>query len=432
MNMDGFNAGLDMGRSWYAATAAASPRDPALAGDISCDLVIVGAGCTGLAAALFAARQGRSVVVLEGGEVGWGASGRNGGQIIPGLRKGALELVRVLGVERARSLFTLALEARQLVVDLVQDLEIDCDLRLTGHLLGALKPSQLRDFEDEAACLDTIMDYRHVRLLNREDVRAAVATPEFVGGCVDELGGHLHPLNYTLGLARACRAAGVQIFTHSPATALDARGARGAVVSTPGGRVQAQHVILAGDALLQGLFPRVNRRIMPVANYIVATRPLDDPGALIANDLAVTDSRFVVDYFRLTRDGRLLFGGGERYTPRPPADIGAFVRPYLERTFPQLAGIPFDHAWGGMVSITLSRLPHIGRDGPVLYAHGYSGQGVVLSSLAGRLLAEALDGDAAGLEQFEHVEPPAFPGGRLFSWPLHVLGMAWYALRDRL
>ena len=394
--------------------------------------MIVGAGCTGLAAALFAARQGRSVIVLEGGEVGWGASGRNGGQIIPGLRKGALELVQVLGVERARALFTLALEARHLVVDLVRELEIDCDLRLTGHLLGALKRSQMQDFEDEAACLDTIMDYHHVRILDRSEVRDAVATPEFVGGFVDEMGGHLHPLNYTLGLARACRAAGVQIFTRSAAISLETLGAQGAVVATPAGRVKARHVILAGDALLRGLSARVNRRIMPVANYIVATEPLKDPQALIAGDLAVTDSRFVVDYFRLTRDGRLLFGGGERYTPRSPPDIGAFVRPYLERTFPQLAGVPFDHAWGGMVSITLSRLPHIGRDGPVLFAHGYSGQGAVLSSLAGKLLAEALEGNAAGLEQFEYVEPPAFPGGRLLSWPLHVLGMAWYALRDRL
>ena len=432
MSADGFNAGLDMGRSWYAATAAPSPADPTLAGEVSCDLVIVGAGCTGLAAALFAARQGRSVIVLEGGEVGWGASGRNGGQIIPGLRKGALELVQVLGVERARALFTLALEARHLVVDLVRELEIDCDLRLTGHLLGALKRSQMQDFEDEAACLDTIMNYRHVRILDRLEVRDAVATPEFVGGFVDEMGGHLHPLNYTLGLARACRAAGVQIFTGSPALSLESLGPKGAVVSTPGGRVRAEHAILAGDALLQGLSARVNRRIMPVANYIVATEPLKNPQALIAGDLAVTDSRFVVDYFRLTRDGRLLFGGGERYTPRSPPDIGAFVRPYLERTFPQLAGVPFDHAWGGMVSITLSRLPHIGRDGPVLFAHGYSGQGAILSSLAGKLLAEALDGNAAGLEQFEYVEPPAFPGGRLLSWPLHVLGMAWYALRDRL
>jgi gamma-glutamylputrescine oxidase len=224
MSAEGFNAGLDMARSWYAATAAPSPEDPTLAGERSCDLVIVGAGCTGLAAALFAARQGRSVIVLEGGEVGWGASGRNGGQIIPGLRKGALELVQVLGVERARSLFTLALEARQLVVDLVRELEIDCDLRLTGHLLGALKRSQMQDFEDEAACLDTIMDYRHVRILDRSEVRDAVATPEFVGGFVDEMGGHLHPLNYTLGLARACRAAGVQIFARSAAISLETLG----------------------------------------------------------------------------------------------------------------------------------------------------------------------------------------------------------------
>ena len=203
-------------------------------------------------------------------------------------------------------------------------------------------------------------------------------------------------------------------------------------VRTEGGEVRARHAILAGDALLAGLSRRVNVRIMPVANYIVATEPLPDPEALIAADRAVSDSRFVVDYFRRSRDGRLLFGGGERYTPHPPADIGRFVRPYLERAFPQLTGIGFDHAWGGLVSVTMSRLPHIGREGPVMFAHGYSGQGVILSSLAGRLLAEALDADAARLEMFEQLEPPAFPGGDALRWPLHVLGMAWYALRDRL
>ena len=430
--VEGFNSGLGMAGSWYAATATPSPRDPVLAAELSCDLVVVGAGCTGLAAALFAARRGRSVIVLEGGEVGWGASGRNGGQIIPGLRKGAVELVQALGAERARALFALAVEARDLVRDLATDLQIDCDLTLKGHLLGALKPADLRDFEAEAECLATVMDYPHVRLLDRQGAQAAVATPEFLGALVDDLGGHLHPLNYTLGLARACRDAGVRIFAHSPAIALETAGAGGVTVRTSGGRVRAGHAILAGDALLTGLSRRVNSRIMPVANYIVATEPLADPQALIAGDLAVTDSRFVVDYFRLTRDGRLLFGGGERYTPDPPPDIGRFVCPYVERAFPQLAGVCFDHAWGGLVSVTMTRLPHIGRDGPVLFAHGYSGQGAVLSSLAGRLLADALDGDAAGLERFAAVEPPPFPGGDLLRWPLYVLGMAWYALRDRL
>ena len=427
----GFNDGLGMAGSWYAATAKPAPDHGPLEGDLTADLVVVGGGCTGLAAALFAARAGRSVILLEGGRVGWGASGRNGGQIIPGLRKGAAELVAMLGVERARALFSLSLEARQLVIDLVAEHRIDCDLALTGHLLGALKPSDMRDFEEEAACLDTVMGYPHVQLLDAGEAQAAVATPEFRGALVDDLGGHLHPLNYTLGLARAAIAAGVRIFEGSPAQALD-RTANGVRLLTPVGTVQATHAILAGDALLRGLSARVNSRIMPVANYIVATEPLRSPEALIAGNRAVTDSRFVVDYFRLSPDGRLLFGGGERYTPRPPADIAAFVRPYLERAFPQLKGVRLDHAWGGMVSVTLSRLPHIGRDGPILFAHGYSGQGVILSSLAGKLLARALDGDAAGLEQFERLEPPAFPGGAFLRGPLHVLGMAWYALRDRV
>jgi gamma-glutamylputrescine oxidase len=429
-DVPGFNSGLGMARSWYAATAAPSPQDLVFEGEAGCDLVVVGAGCTGLAVALFAARSGRRVIVLEGGEVGWGASGRNGGQIIPGLRKGADELVGLLGVERARVVFDLAIEARHLVAGLVDELGIDCDLRLTGHLLGAVKPGDLKAFEAEAECLDRVMHYPHVRLLDRAAVQSAVASPEFEGGMLDGLGGHLHPLNYTLGLARACRDAGVTIHRRSPAIALE-RGA-GVVLSTPRGRIRASHAVLAGDALLSGLSTRVNSRMMPIASYIVATEPLSDPSALIAGDIAVSDSRFVVDYFRMTRDGRLLFGGGERYSPEPPGDIGAFVRPYVERAFPQLAGVRFDHAWGGLVSVTMSRLPHIGRQGPVLFAHGYSGQGVILSSMAGRLLAAALDGDAAGLETFAALEPPPFPGGALLRWPLHVLGMVWYALRDRL
>ena len=429
--MFALNAGLGMAGSWYAATAQPWDTSPGLAGDVSADLVVVGGGCTGLAAALFAAKAGRSVVLLEGGRIGWGASGRNGGQIIPGLRKGAVELVEMLGVERARALFDLSLLARRVVTDLISEYEIDCHLALTGHLLGAVKRGDMQAFEEEATCLDQVMAYKHVRLLDQAEARAAVATPEFRGALVDQLGGHLHPLNYTLGLAKACRSAGVRLFEGAEAIGLET-GASGVTVRTAQGTVRAQNVILAGDALLSGLAPRVNRRIMPVANYQVVTEPLVHPQALIPQNHAVSDSRFVVDYFRLTPDGRLLFGGGERYTPDPPRDMAAFVRPYLERAFPQLKGVRLTHAWGGLVSVTLSRLPHIGREGAVLYAHGYSGQGVILSSLAGKLMARALDGDAIDLERFAAVEPPSFPGGRPFRRPLYVLGMAWYRLRDML
>ena len=427
----GFNAGLNMAGSYYAATAASFAPCPPLVDEVEADLVVVGGGATGLSAALHAAKAGLSVVLLEGGRIGWGASGRNGGQIISGLRKGAAELVALFGRERAKALFDLAQQARDLVVALIAEHAIDCDLKLTGHLLGAVNAAYLRHFEAEVRCLAETMDYPDAELLAAGAARAQVDTP-YHGALLDRRGGHMHTLNYTLGLARAAVGAGASLHEQSPAVLLEQGGGRVRVATDAGAAVRARHAVLAGDALLQGLCGRVNSRIMPVANYLVATAPLSDPGALIANDVAVSDSRFVVNYYRLTADGRLLFGGGERYTPDPPADIAAFVRPHLEATFPQTRGVVIDFAWGGLVSITMSRLPHIGRDGEVLFAHGYSGMGVVLSTLAGKLLVEAIGGDTARFDLFAGVEPPAFPGGTALRGPLHVLGMLWYALRDRV
>ena len=274
------------------------------------------------------------------------------------------------------------------------------------------------------------MDYPHARLLDVREAREQVDTP-YQGGLLDELGGHMHPLNYTLGLARAAEAAGAALYEQSAAVSLDRPGGR-VRIGAAGGAVIARHAVLAGDALLHGLSKRVNSRIMPVANYIVATQPLANAANLIRTNVAVSDTRFVVNYYRLTADGRLLFGGGERYTPHPPTDMAAFVRPYMEATFPSLRGVKIDHAWGGLVSITSSRLPHVGRDGPVLFAHGYSGMGVILSTLAGKLLAEELGGHGERFDLFAGVEPMAFPGGEALRGPLHVLGMLWYALRDRI
>jgi gamma-glutamylputrescine oxidase len=424
------NAGLNMAGSYYAATAAPFAPCPPLAGEVEADLVVVGGGATGLSAALHAAKAGLSVVVLEGGRIGWGASGRNGGQMIPGLRKDALDLVALYGRERGKALFDLALEARTLVVDLIAEHAIDCDLRLTGHLLAAVKASDQRHFEAEVACLNDVMAYPHAELLDAAAARTQVDSP-YQGGILDRRGGHLHTLNYTLGLARAAQAAGCVLHEQSTATALEQGGGRVRVATDAGG-VRARHAVLAGDALLHGLSARVNGRIMPVANYVVATEPLADAESLIPNDVAVSDSRFVVNYYRRTVDGRILFGGGERYTPDPPADMAGFVRPYLETVFPRLAGARIDYAWGGLVSVTATRLPHVGREGEVLYAHGYSGMGVILSTLAGKLLAEAIGGRAERFDLFASVEPPAFPGGVALRGPLYVLGMLWYALRDRI
>ncbi len=428
----GFNQGLGFQDSYYLATSASAPQRPSLQGETRADLCVVGGGCTGLSAALHAAERGLSVVLLEGGRVGWGASGRNGGQIIPGLRKGALELLAAYGQDEARPLFDLALEARGLVLDLVRRHAIACDLKLTGHLAAAAKAGDMDHYARETETLARIMDYPHARLVSKADLGGELSSPGYHGGLIDELGGHYHPLNYTLGLARAADVVGVTIYEDSVASRL-VQSAAGVRVETARGAVTAAKVILAGDALLgDRLAPRVASHIMPVANYIVATEPLEEPATLIAHDRAVSDSRFVVNYFRLTADGRMLFGGGERYSPRPPRDIAAFAGQHMRRVFPQLAKARIDYAWGGLVSITRTRMPHLGREGGVYFAHGYSGLGAILSTLAGKLTAQAILGDASGFDRLVKLAPPAFPGGTLLRSPLHTLGMLWYAMRDRL
>jgi gamma-glutamylputrescine oxidase len=420
-----------MANSYFAATANAFERAPKLEGERSADVVVIGGGYTGLHAALNARERGLSVILLEAGRIGWGASGRNGGQMIPGWRKGAADLVRRYGVAEAKLLFAMALDARALVLERIAKHTISCDLRVNGHLTLAAKATDLDWMREEAETLARVMDYPHAHVLDQAEARANVDAPDFHGALVDEWGGHLHPLNYALGLAEGARGAGIELFEESRVRAVDSSNG-GVVARTESGLVRARYGVLACDALLDGLEPRIARRIMPVANYLVATEPLDNPDALIADHLAASDSRFVVNYFRMSADGRLIFGGGERYAPAPPADIPAFVRPFMLKVFPQLAGARITHAWGGLVSITMSRLPHIGRMGDLLFAHGYSGQGVLISALAGKVLAEAMMGNAERFDVLSRIAPPEFPGGAALRSPLYVLGMLWYALRDRL
>jgi len=425
-----FNATLGIERSYYAATANPFTRAPSLTGTVEADLCVVGGGCSGLSAALHARERGFSVVVLEGGRIGWGASGRNGGQMIPGLRKSALELVGLYGEAKAKELFTLSVEAMDLVVGLIQKHGISCDLALTGHLETACKRREVGHLAEEAECLTTKMDYNHVEMLDEAETRAVVASPLFYGALLDRNGGHFHPLNYTLGLAEAARKAGVQLFEESLVTGMEEGPLY--TVRTAAGSVKARYVMLACDAFLGDLDPRLAGQMMPVGSYIAATEPLANAAALIAGNRAVSDTKFVVDYFRLSADNRMLFGGREHYTPSAPRDIAAFVQPRMAAVFPQLKDARIDHAWGGMVSVTLSRLPDIGRRGNLFYAHGYSGQGAILSSLAGKLVAEAIAGTAERFDIMARVAPPSFPGGSRLRQPLYVLGMLWYALRDRL
>jgi gamma-glutamylputrescine oxidase len=417
--------------SYYAATANPFPDQPSLAGEIHADVVVVGGGFTGLSAALHAAEAGFSVVLLEAGRIGHLASGRNGGQLIPGLRWGAVELEARFGSDRARRLLEVSDEAVSLVRDRIARHRIACDLR-SGHFHAAHKPAHLDAMRRELDALERLTGYSGAQIVERGAVGDHVAGGDYHGGLFDTNGGHFHPLNYALGLADAALAAGVRIFERSAVSAIE-HGSP-VIATTAQGRVLARHGVLACDTRIGGLDRKLGRMTMPIANYNVATLPLspDRADALIPGRAAISDSRFVLNYFRLSADHRLIFGGGEKYTRRPPADIAAFVRPYLEGVFPQLKGVGIDYAWGGMVGVTLNRLPHFGRIGNSFFAHGWSGHGALLTTLAGKLIAEAMQGSAGGFDLFAALPHRPFPGGPLLRHPLSVLGMLWYALRDRL
>jgi gamma-glutamylputrescine oxidase len=277
------------------------------------------------------------------------------------------------------------------------------------------------------------MNYRKARLLDRAGIRAEVASDLYHGGIKDSGGGHLHPLNYALGLAAAARQAGVRMFEHSAATRIDETSA-GVTVTTARGKVEADYAVLGCNAYLGGLEPRIAGKIMPIANFVIATEPMPEAEAkaLIPSGSCACDTKFVVSYYRVTADNRMLFGGGERYNTREPADIPAFVRPYMLRVFPQLAAKRIDFGWGGMLAITLLRLPNLGRIGRVFYAQGYSGMGVATTGIAGKLIADAIAGTAERFDVFAKIEHRSFPGGTLLRHPLLVLAMLWYVLRDKL
>jgi len=416
--------------SYYAATATGFPDHPTLVGEEHCDVCVIGGGYTGLSSALHLAERGYNIILLEAYRVGWGASGRNGGQVGSGQRQDQWDLERHVGEGLARELWQLGEAAKARVRDLIQQHAIDCAYR-PGVLHVAHKARLAPDLERYVAHLREYYSYDKIHWLPRERLREVLASDTYHGGWLDEGAGHLHPLNYALGLARAASAAGVRIFEHSRVSTF--QGGHAPIACTHGGAVRARHLVVACNGYLGRLVPQLAGRIMPINNFIIATAPLADAGALIAEHRAVTDTRFVVNYYRISADQRLLFGGGENYRQGFPEDIRAFVRPQMLKVFPQLADTPIDYAWGGTLAITRNRLPCVGRlAGEVYYALGFSGHGVAMGTLAGELIAEALAGSAERFDVLAGLRVPAFPGGTLLRWPALVLGMLYYGLRDRL
>lgn len=417
--------------SYYAASAGAFPRQPPLTETVTADVCVVGGGFTGLAAALACAEKGLQTVLVEADRIGNGASGRNGGQMIPGLNAYAHDLISLLGRADAEALYRLAASARDRVHARIVQHSIDCDLR-PGHVHLAARKSDMDSFAREAEFANELLGQDNARVVAASGVGEHVGVTGYYGALITPSGGHMHPMKYAYGLARAALAAGVRMFEQSRVTAITDGAA--SLVHAAAGTVSARHVVLACDSDMDSIDRTAGQFTMPVLNYIIATQPLDDEraAALIPSGAAVSDSRFVLNYFRLSADNRMLFAGGEKYTRKPPADIAAFVQPFMLGLFPSLADVAIDYAWGGAVGITVNRLPQFGRRGHRIYAHGYSGQGVLLATLAGELMADAITGNPDQFDRFAAIPHMPFPGGKLLRSPIYTAAMMYMALRDRL
>lgn len=416
--------------SYYAATAHPAPERPPLEGAARADVCVVGGGFTGLSAALELVGRGLSVVLVEGERVGWGASGRNGGQLIHGYSRGLDVIGRRYGADIERGLGAMALEGADIIRQRVAEHGIDCDL-VDGGFIAALNRKQLAELRHEVEVWSG-HGHRHPYIVERDGVAAIVRSDRYVGGMVDPSGGHFHPLNFLLGEAAAFERAGGVI--HERSRVIEVVEGDRPLVRTAQGSVEAASVLLCGNAYLDDAVPRLTARVMPVASQIVTTEPLGELAeTLLPGNHCVEDANYVLDYYRRTADGRLLYGGGIVYGGYDSASIEGRIRRNLVRTFPQLASVRIDHAWSGKFALTLTRIPQVGRLTPNIYfSHGDSGHGVTTTQLLGRLLAEAVGGQLERFDLFANLPFYPFPGGRAFRVPLTMIGAWYYALRDRL
>ena len=418
--------------SYYAASATPLPALPAARGDVACDVCVVGGGYTGLSAALHLAQKGYDVVLLEAQRVGFGASGRNGGQVGTGQRVEMDSVEKMVGMGPAKALWEMSLESVQLVKDLITENKMDVVFH-NGIIEAAHRARYVPEYHAYAAHLEKVYGYSEMTTLDQTAMHDHVGSKAYHGGTLDMGSGHIHPLRFALGLARAALAAGVRIFEGSKVIGLT-HGTT-VTVQTDDATVKAAHVVMGCNGYLGGLDGNVAKKVMPINNFIAATEPLDDDTAkgLIRYNHAVGDSKFVINYFRLSDDNRMLFGGGESYGYRFPNDIAAKVRKPMTDIYPQLTDVKIDYAWGGTLGITMNRMPHFARlAGNVLTASGYSGHGVAMATFGGKIAAEAIAGQAERFDVMAAVPTQTFPGGPKLRTPLLVAAMIWYSLRDRL
>ncbi|HTV52145.1 MAG TPA: FAD-binding oxidoreductase [Steroidobacteraceae bacterium] len=424
--------------SYYEATAHRAAPRPQLRGTLHCDVCVVGGGIAGCSTALHLAERGYRVVLLEGARIGSGASGRSGGQVLVGTAIDSSALAQLIGAQASRAVWDTSVEGVALLRALIARYDIRCHW-VSGHLQVAMSARQERALQQELQQLEAHYHYRSARYLPSSELQMLLATRRYRAALYDSNGGHLHPLNYTLGLAAAAEQQGAQLFEDSRALAYaragDAADAARLEVRTGQGRVLCRQLALCGNTQLGALAPELARTIMAVGTCIIATAPLGEARAreLIANDAAVADMNWVLDYFRLSADHRLLFGGRVTYSGFDPERIAASTRGRMIGVFPQLRHVEVDYAWGGYIDITRSRAPHFGRLAPnVYFLQGFSGHGIALAGMAGKLLAEALAGTAERFDVFARIPHRTFPGGPWLRRPALVLAMLYFRLRDLL
>lgn len=417
--------------SYYAATRHDKNDRPSLQDHIEADVCIVGAGFTGISSALHLAEAGFKVVVLEAARIGFGASGRNGGQLVNSYSRDIDTIERNYGAELGKALGDMAFEGGNIIRERIEKYNIDCDYK-PGGIFAAFNKKQMHELTEQKALWER---YGHtgLQLLDQDGIREQINSNVYVGGLLDHTGAHIHPLNLLLGEVAAFESLGGVVYEDSKVT--DVVRTDTPVVKTAYGQVTAKYVLMAGNAYMSGLIPELAAKSMPCGTQIVTTEVLPDDVAesLIPNGHCVEDCNYKLDYYRVTGDNRLLYGGGVTYGGGDPASIENFIRGHLENTFPQLRGVKFDYAWGGDFLLTMSRLPQFGRLTPsIYYVQGYSGHGVTTTHLAGRLVAEAMKGHAERFDAFGQLKHFPFPGGRLFRVPYTAVGAVYYGLRDKL
>lgn len=418
-------------QSWYASNLGEVPARPPLEGAEDCDVCIIGAGFTGLSAALHLAERGYRVIVLEAHLAGWGASGRNGGQVSSGQRLDQDHLEKEFGRETAHNLWDIAEEAKGLVRDLAERGGKQCHVA-DGIIHADHRERFVPESRAYADKLQRDYGYEQIRFLDKQEIRELIGSKAYFGGTLDEGAFHLDPLALAAGMAELAEKAGARIHEGSQVLSVE-RGKR-PLARTADGEVRCNHLLIACNGYLGGLEPELARKVLPINNFVITTEPLGDELARSVLDTraAVADSKFVVNYFRMTHDNRLLFGGGENYGYRFPADIKKFVQRPMLSIFPQLADTRIEHGWGGTLAITMKRLPLFARLAPnVLACTGYSGQGVALATMAGKLVGEAISGQAERFDLMGSLRIRDFPGGTRLRYPLLILAMTWYSLRDR-